>query len=173
MIRPATSADAEAMRQVERAAGVQFVDVGMAFVAEHEPIDAVTLASYAADGRSWVATDDEDQPVGYLIVDSSGHDAHIEQVSVDPRYQGRGIGRGLVEEAEHWAEQNGFDGVTLTTFREVPWNLPLYEHLGYSVLREDELSAELKGIRDHETERGLDPETRVCMRKAISRTRSG
>jgi GNAT superfamily N-acetyltransferase len=179
------------MRDIEVAAGLQFVDVGLGFVAEHEPIAESVLMEYAADGRCFVATEDNDHvadavavavagdddgadsPVGYLIVDPSGANAHIEQVSVHPSFQGRGLGRALVDQAELWALEHGFSGVTLTTFKDVAWNRPLYEHLGYVVLDDSELPAELKEIRDHETLRGLDPATRVCMRKAVSRTRSG
>ena len=54
--------------------------------------------------------------------------------------------------------------VTLTTFRDVPWNAPYYERLGFRSLSETELTPELAEVRAREAEPGLDPETRVCMR---------
>jgi len=53
--------------------------------------------------------------------------------------------------------------VTLTTFEDVPWNAPLYRHLGFRELRDDELGPGLRAIRDRETAHGLDPARRVSM----------
>jgi ribosomal protein S18 acetylase RimI-like enzyme len=144
----------------------------MAFVAAHEPISAEELAEYADHDRSWVAVDPGDRPLGYVIVDVVDGCAHIEQVSVVPEFQNQGIGRSLIDAVDEWASVQGLDAITLTTFSEVEWNRPLYEHLGFEVLGEEELSPELKGIRDSETMRGLDPATRVCMRRPVSRIRS-
>jgi GNAT superfamily N-acetyltransferase len=166
MIRAARPDDAEDERSVERAAA-RFADIGMPDVAGHEPISSQALAEYAREGRSWVATDAEDRAVGYVIVEVVDGCAHVEQVSVHPDYQGTGLGRALLEEVERWAETKGLHGVTLTTFKDVAWNRPLYEHLGFMVLAESELSPELRQIRDAETTRGLDPSTRVCMRKPL------
>jgi hypothetical protein len=54
--------------------------------------------------------------------------------------------------------------VTLTTFSDVAWNRPLYEHLGFRAMREHEIGPELRALRDTEAAHGLDPTTRVCMR---------
>ena len=167
MIRPARPADAEDERAIERAAGDRFAEIGMPHVAGHEPMSADMLIGYAVDGRSWVATDAGDRAVGYVVVDVVDGCAHIEQVSVHPSDQGKGLGRALVARVERWAADEGLPAVTLTTFKDVPWNRPLYEHLGFSVLADDELSAELLQIRDEEARRGLDPTTRVCMRKPV------
>jgi GNAT superfamily N-acetyltransferase len=170
MIRPARPQDAADERSIERAAGARFADIGMLFVAEHEPMSAEELVKYAREGRSWVATDSDDRAVGYVIADVAAGCAHIEQVTVHPDHQGEGLGRALISEVERWAAEEGLAAVTLTTFADVSWNRPLYEHLGYTVLDDYELSPELRQIRDAETSRGLDPSTRVCMRKRLSGT---
>jgi GNAT superfamily N-acetyltransferase len=171
MIRPARPADAEDERAVERAAGARFGEIGMPHVAAHEPMSADMLIGYALGGRSWVATDAVDRAVGYVIVDVVDGCAHIEQVSVRPADQGKGLGRALVARVERWAADEGFSAVTLTTFKDVSWNRPLYEHLGFTVLGDAELTPELLQIREEETRRGLDPGTRVCMRKQVGPTR--
>jgi hypothetical protein len=51
----------------------------------------------------------------------------------------------------------------------VPWNRPLYKHLGFRVLGDEELSLGLRALRDDESAHGLDPELRVCMRKPVRR----
>lgn len=169
MIRPAQPADAEAQQDVERAAGARFLQVGMADVAADERMSSQKLSGYARAGRSWVATDQEDHVVGYVVVELIDGCAHIEQVSVEPGHQGQGLGRALIYEVEGWAAGEGLEAITLTTFAEVPWNRPLYEHLGFRVLGRKELSPGLCALRDDEAAHGLDPELRVCMRKPLRR----
>jgi ribosomal protein S18 acetylase RimI-like enzyme len=94
--------------------------------------------------------------------------AHVEQISVLPDYQGRGVGKDLLDTVRSWAIETGCPAITLTTFIDVPWNYPLYERLGFVVLPEEELGPELRAVREHEAQMGLDPANRVCMRKESS-----
>jgi hypothetical protein len=55
----------------------------------------------------------------------------------------------------------------LTTFSDVPWNAPLYRHLGFRVLDDDDIGPELRARRADEAARGLDPASRVCMRRDV------
>jgi len=167
MIRPSRPEEAERQREIERAAGVRFGDVGMPEIAAAEPMEASRLAAYASDGRSWVAVDQDDTVVGYVVVDVVDAAAHIEQISVEPQHQGHGIGRALIDHVAAWARSRGLSALTLTTFSDVPWNRPLYEHLGFRALDEGELSPALRAIRDHEAALGLDPSIRVCMRRDL------
>ncbi|MEO7429249.1 MAG: GNAT family N-acetyltransferase, partial [Acidimicrobiales bacterium] len=146
-IRPATAADGAALIEIERAAGERFRHVGMPEIADDDPGSVDELAEYANDGRSWVAVDDAGTPVGYVLVDVVDGNAHIEQVSVIPAAQASGIGRALVDHVATWAMARGAPALTLTTFRDVPWNAPLYEHLGFRVLAEPELGPELRALR--------------------------
>ncbi len=162
-IRNAIVADSERLRSIEREAGEQFRSVGLGAIAAHDPFSVDELRAYADDGRSWVA-EDADRILGYIVVDRLGGAAHVEQVSVVPEAQGRGIGRLLMDQARVWAIEQGFDAITLSTFRDVSWNAPLYAHLGYRSLADDELGDALRALRVEEAGHGLDPTTRVCMR---------
>ena len=93
----------------------------------------------------------------------------MEQLSVLPEHQGRGHGRRLLDEVEAWAGEQGLAALTLTTFADVPWNRPLYEHLGFRVLAEAELTPPLAAVRRREAELGLDPSRRVVMRRELRR----
>lgn len=166
-IRPSRADDGLALREIERRAGERFRDVGMPDIADAEPASIATLNEYAMAGRSWVAVDDDDQPIGYVIVDTVDGDAHIEQFSVLPAHQGTGIGRTLVDEVRTWAGENGYPAITLTTFTDVPWNRPLYAHLGFRVIAPDDIGPELRAVRDHEAALGLEPAIRVCMRLRV------
>lgn len=143
----------------------------MPAVAADEPMSSERLVAYARAGRSWVATDREDHVVGYVVVELIDGCAHVEQLSVRPSHQGQGLGRALLAEVERWAAAGGIEALTLTMFAEVPWNRPLYEHLGFRVLREEELSPGLRALRTDEAAHGLDPESRVCMRRPVPKVR--
>jgi GNAT superfamily N-acetyltransferase len=173
VIRPGRPDEVEGLRDIEREAGRRFADVGLAEIAAHEPMAADVLAGYAAGGRCWVAVDDGGTVTGYAVVEVVDGCAHVEQLSVLPSRQGRGHGRRLLDEVERWAIERGLAALTLTTFAEVPWNRPLYEHLGFRVLAEAELTPALVAVRDHEAGLGLDPSTRVVMRREVTQGRPG
>src|SRR5262245_64419083 len=78
---------------------------------------------------------------------------------------GRGLGTRLVLQVCDWAAGNGFGSVTLTTFRDVAWNMPFYARLGFEIVPRSQLSPALCAIVKDETRRGLDPTRRVVMRR--------
>jgi len=167
-MRLARAEDAASLRVIERRAGERFRDVDLDDIADDEPASVETLVGYAIAGRCWVAFDDDDRPIGYLLVDEVDGHAHIEQVSVDPEHQGTGVGRSLVHQAETWALETGRTAVTLTTFSDVSWNAPLYAHLGFVILSDDEIGPELRALRRSESRRGLDKVMpRVCMKLTL------
>lgn len=164
-IRAAQPPDLDVLRAIEIAAGVAFRDVGLAEIADDGPPSVETLDGYRRAGRAWVAVDDADRPVAYLIADDIDGAVHVEQVSVHPDHAGHGIGRALID---HVAAAAG-TAVTLTTFADVPWNAPYYERLGFRRLADDELTPGLRAIRRREAAHGLDRWPRVAMRRDIQR----
>jgi ribosomal protein S18 acetylase RimI-like enzyme len=167
-IRAARSEDGPALQSIEVLAGRRFREVGLAAVAEDDPPSLDAFARGAADATAWVAVDQADTPIGYVMVDVVDGNAHIEQLSVTPRHQGAGVGRALVDTVRAWASNSGRAALTLTTFAEVPWNAPLYRHLGFRVLGDAEIGPELRDLRDEEAAHGLDPALRVCMRSDVA-----
>jgi GNAT superfamily N-acetyltransferase len=163
VVRPPAISELPALRIIERLAGERFRDVGLPEVADDEPPSLDVLTRYTEQERCWVAVDDAGAPIGYVLVDVVDGNAHLEQVSVHPDHQGSGVGRTLMEWVFQWATDAGMPAVTLTTFHDVPWNAPLYRHLGFRVLRDDELGPGLRAIRERETGHGLDPARRVSM----------
>ena len=116
-------------------------------------------------GHLWVALAD-DLPVAFAHVELIERDAmHLEEIDVHPDHGRRGLGTKLVLEVCGWAARHGYGAVTLTTFRDVPWNLPFYARLGFDVVASDEVSASLRAIVEDETRRGLDPSRRVVMKR--------
>lgn len=166
-IRPAAPAELPALQDVERAAGAPFRDVGMPDVADDEPPAPDVLERYRRAGRCWVAADERDRPVAYLIAEPVDDALHVEQVSVHPDAARRGVGRALLDHAAAHAREQGLTALTLTTFADVPWNAPYYARLGFRTLGESELTPGLRRIRAEEAGHGLDRWPRVCMRKDV------
>jgi GNAT superfamily N-acetyltransferase len=126
---------------------------------------ADVLAAGAEDGRAWVAVDEADVVVGFAIAKVVGGEGHLDELAVLPAFGRRGVGRALVDAVVRWTTAVGMDAVTLSTFRDVPFNAPFYERLGFHAL--DVLTPELQGVVDEETAFGLDPSLRVVMRRTI------
>ena len=123
------------------------------------------LESAQRQGHLWVALAD-DLPVGFAHARLLEPGAiHLEEVDVRPEHGRRGLGRGLVEAVSAWAKAAGYRCVTLTTFRDVRWNMPFYVGLGFEVIPPHELSPALRAVLQDETRRGLDPARRVAMRR--------
>jgi GNAT superfamily N-acetyltransferase len=155
------------LQHIERAAGQCFRDIGMAEIAEDEPLTLGELARYHHTGLAWVMADDADAPVAYLIADRVDGHVHIEQVSVHPDSARRGVGRLLLEHVAAHASSAGAPGLTLTTFTQVPWNAPYYARCGFDFMDDRELTPGLREIRRRERAHGLDRWPRACMRRAL------
>ena len=105
-------------------------------------------------------------PVGFVCLETVDGLPHVWQLAVDPEHGRRGLGRALMEAACDWARSEGFDAITLTTYRDPPWNRPFYESIGFETL--DILTPELSTIREHERIIGDDDfGTRVAMRRSL------
>ena len=118
-------------------------------------------------GHLWVALAN-DVAVGFAqikVIEAST--LHLDELDVHPEHGRRGLGRMLVMAVCDWAEAKGYEAVTLTTFREIPWNMPFYASLGFTVVPPEALTLALASIVHEEGRRGLDPALRVVMRRAL------
>jgi GNAT superfamily N-acetyltransferase len=107
-----------------------------------------------------------DPPVGFVSVELLDGEAHIDQLSVLTSHGRRGTGRALLDEAVRWSRRKGLAGVTLTTFRDVPWNAPFYRRVGFEVVTHP--APGLAGRRADERAEGFDGfGPRVAMRLAL------
>lgn len=164
MIRAARPSDYQALQEVERRAGVLFREIGMPEIADDDPPSVDHLASGAA---LYVATDDADEPVGYALVELVDGHAHLEQLSVVPEAGRQGIGTALIDAVVAWASARGDAEVTLSTFRDVAFNAPLYAKRGFVEVTEADWTDDVRAFVAREEADGLDITTRVVMRRAI------
>ena len=164
-IRPATASDADALPAIERASGALFRGwPGLEWIADDGVQSAEKHRELIAQGIALVAVEDG-RPVAFLNAELTDDDAlHIWQIAVELLHQRQGIGRRLIEAACVIAETLGAQALTLTTFRDVPWNEPYYRRLGFGLIAADDLSPRLRSILDREALAGLPPERRCAMK---------
>ena len=161
-VRAARPEDAQRLPAIELAAA--------RMLAGHAPESVLTettrleiLENAQREGRLWVACADG-VPVGFAHVEVIERDrAHLEEIDVLPDHGRRGLGTTLILCVCDWAARNGYQAVTLTTFRDLPWNMPFYTRLGFVVVPSEECSTALRAAVKDETRRGLDPSRRVVM----------
>lgn len=169
MIRQAHVDDLPALRELERAAGAPFRELGMDLVADDDPPAIADLTVFQQAGRALVLPDKHDHPVAYLLLEPLDGYAYIEQVSVHPSHARQGRGQQLLHAADAWVDRNELAGLTLTCYATVPWNAPYYRRLGFRVLADEEMPEGLRSVRAREAARGLDVWPRVAMLRSRGR----
>ncbi|HBL5002154.1 GNAT family N-acetyltransferase [Enterobacter cloacae] len=161
-VRPTRPGDVTALPAIERAAGERFRDYPeLAWLAEGDVISAEQHLDYAERGLSWLALAN-DQPVGFILAELHVSSLFIVELSVHLDWQGKGIGRRLFACVADQARKRGLASLTLTTFRDVPWNAPFYARLGFEMITT--LTPELREKREEETAHGLAYDARCAMR---------
>lgn len=174
LVRKTTPADAELLPAVERSAGQAFRSIPeLAWIADDDAQTVKRHNELISRGVSWVATlstaedADKDKPVGFLNGELLDGHLHIWEMSVDKQHQGRGIGTRLVHMAVEHATQRRLEGLTLTTFLDVPWNDAFYRRVGFEVLAAKDTSPALTQILNDESRDGLPRDRRCAMRLAL------
>jgi len=166
-IRSATQKDIPYLPEIEQAAGRLFAGLDLVQDSEDHTVPIEELARAQKAGRLWVATERHGQPVGFALITAIDGLAHLEELDVHPDHGRRGLGTALVEKVCEWAKSAGFAAITLSTFRDLPWNAPFYARIGFRALAEDELTKELLQLREIEAGRGLPTAERVVMRREL------
>lgn len=78
-------------------------------------------------------------PAGAMLFEETGDVLGLRRVSVDPRYQGRGVASALVGCAEDVARRRGLRRVRLSARLELPETIEFWRRRGYSVVEKREV----------------------------------
>ena len=155
-VRPAEPTEFGHLRWVELESERLYQAVGMGPFPEDENHLPMAAAVFAVG----------DPAIGFVSLGIVDGAAHVSQVSVLPDHGRNGLGRALLEAAVGWAAASGHTALTLTTYRDVPWNGPFYRTVGFEEVTT--LSPGLAAIRAHERDAGLDDfGPRVAMLRRI------
>ena len=125
-IRLADAHDAAQLRAIARAAYAKYVPrIG------REP--APMVADYEADvaAQRAVVIEIAGEVRGYMIGWPEGDAYFIENIGVDPRHHGHGLGRRLIEHAMTEARRHRLAALSLYTNEAMTENLALYAHFGF------------------------------------------
>lgn len=163
-IRHARHADLLFLNEIELAAAQMLAgNAPESVLTETTPILDFETACTA--GFVWIAASNE-LPVGFAHVKLIEADsAHLDELDVHPEHSCRGLGRRLVSAVCEWAVEARIPAVTLSIFRDVPWNMPFYASMGFEALSRERGSNAIEQIVADEQRRGLDIARRVVMRR--------
>ncbi|MEU8120003.1 GNAT family N-acetyltransferase [Spirillospora sp. NPDC049024] len=147
-VRTARDEDLPGLAAIEDSGDAMFGEIGIVF-----PPGPTVIEQVAGRGAEIVVAGDP--PVGFAAVEEVDGAAHLEQISVRGDLTGRGIGVLLLEEVKARAAAAGAPGVSLLTFRDVPWNGPWYARHGFAELPEERWGPGIRTYWDAEIKAGL------------------
>ena len=166
-VRPATEDDALVMPAIERSSGEAFRQIAdLAWIADDTVTSCERHTALIRLGAAWVAQDSTGTITGFLTAEVHRDALHIWQMSVASDQQKKGIGRDLIHAAENWARTNHLAALTLTTFRDVPWNERFYASCGFELVDPIDHPMLLATL-EAEGEAGLPIRQRCAMRRPL------
>ncbi len=143
-VRAAAPGDLVGLRAIEFSGEPMFRRIGIVF-----PPGPATVETAIAEGADVFVAGDP--PVGFAaVIEMDGH-PHLEQISVRAGQGRKGIGSLLLDDV---VRRLG-PGLTLLTFRDVPWNGPWYLRHGFAELPEPEWGPQLRAHWQAEIDAGL------------------
>lgn len=110
----------------------------------------------------WVV-EDAGEVVAFLAARIVGDRLHIDELDVRQDRQGHGLGRNLLAHAKAVARARGQARLSLTTFRNIPWNAPYYARFGFREWPADEAEPDVRAALANETSRGLKDRCAMVM----------
>lgn len=127
-LRAATADDAADVKALVDAAYGHYVDrIGTRPGPMRDDYDAAIR-----DRQVLLAPGDDATPLaGVLVLDVTDNGFLLDNVAVHPAYQGRGLGKALLDRAEAEARAAGFDSIYLYTHELMTENIALYLRLGF------------------------------------------
>jgi GNAT superfamily N-acetyltransferase len=167
-LRKAGRDDAAIFPELEQSAGLSFrVDCDIGWLADADNLPVERYREIIAEGWSWIAEGEQAQPVAFIAATLEGEELHIWEFGVRIEYQRRGIGRLLLQRLIADATIAKIPAMTLTTFRDLPWNAPFYRSMGFELLASGQLNPRLEGLLAKEADMGLPAARRCAMRRQL------
>ncbi|NER80201.1 MAG: GNAT family N-acetyltransferase [Leptolyngbya sp. SIO1D8] len=151
-IRVAEKADFLCLQKIERAADKLFPAGRLPDPDDVMPLEELVKAQ--GNGLLLVASW-EGTIAGFAVSQVSEGSLHLAGMAVHPDFGRRGIGTQLLTAVIQQTVDRKLSSITLTTFRDLPWNAPFYEKRGFRILSDSELSPMLRDILEQEERLGM------------------
>lgn len=143
-VRAAEPADLGTLPAIELSGDAMFRERGIVF-----PPGPATVEAAIDHGAEILVAGDP--PIAFAAITGLDGLPHLEQISVQADQGGKGIGSLLLKKV---IRRSG-PGLTLLTFRDVPWNGPWYMHHGFVELPESAWGPQLRAHWQAEVDAGL------------------
>ncbi|AIQ58407.1 GNAT family N-acetyltransferase [Paenibacillus borealis] len=95
------------------------------------------VKSYLARGDCYIAVHEDEVAGVYVLLPTRPETAELVNVAVAEEYQGKGIGRMLVQQAIETARQTGYTTIELGTGNSSVGQLALYQKCGFRIVGVD------------------------------------
>ena len=168
-IRSATQLDIPALIAADRAASELFRPTGlipdMATIPESIPADVLAEGIYEG---LLLCCAHKDKPIGFALCRQFDNILYLDQLSIDPAHGRKGLGTRLVDYVMLLAEERSVKTVALSTFRELKWNGPFYERLGFREIPRKKMTPWMLDIETAQAET-LDITQRCFMKRPVKR----
>ncbi|MBE0424416.1 MAG: GNAT family N-acetyltransferase [Lutibacter sp.] len=146
MIKKASKTDLEELLSIVKSCGKKLIDQGIfqwneAYPKREDLLEDIELQElWKLEDKnsiigSIVLTENEDteyQDVKWLTKNQKN--LYIHRLAVDPKFQGKGYAQKLMDFAEKYAKENGYNSIRLDTFSQNKRNQKFYEQRNYTRL---------------------------------------
>ena len=174
-VRFARPDELDALPAIEIAADIRFQATAHADLVASYPTTGIADFAEAQDRWSlWVVVGEGDRPVGFAHCRRVGDgDMYVAQLSVHPGHAGNRLAARLLDRLAGYCGPRGLRRLTLTTFRDIPWNAPYYARLGFREVSDLAGEPFLRRQIAEQIQAGFSPESRVAMVREIVRPGAG
>ena len=131
-VRRAEAEDLPALLDIQAAAAARFARLGLIATPDGLP-ETIPINAFqrAALNRLLFLAEYGHRRVGFALCSIERPDLYLDQISVIPDAGRRGVGATLLNAVSAEAGRRGLWGVSLSTFRDVPWNAPFFAQQGF------------------------------------------
>ncbi|MEE9380409.1 MAG: GNAT family N-acetyltransferase [Hyphomonadaceae bacterium] len=168
-IRAAQTVDIPQFALIESAADKLFEPTGlMENATEQDSIPALVFEDAIPQGLVSVVELGGNEIIGFSLCSVRKPDLYLDQVAVYPDHCRKGLGTALINTVMKDARARKLKTVSLSTFRNVPWNAPYYARLGFKEIPRKNLTKWMLELEALQMEY-MDIGKRCFMRKRARR----
>jgi len=168
VIRHATPNELSLIPAIELEAGRIFAEIMMSGITDNPSFNHEFLTSFTRHGAVQVAEGTANRLIGFVLTGFLDGAGHVYEMSVLPDQARQGIGRKLLDASCAYAYAKGARKMTLSTFRDVPWNGPFYLKSGFTIVDRTNWTPALHVLHEREIMSGFDVSRRCFMEKILA-----